>query len=150
MADGVSLYKSNFGITQWTAATLSVTAAAHAGQVIVSDLAATQTATLPAATGSGNSYHFVVKTTKTGDLVIQVTTTDVMTGTALLFADAGDTTVGFATAATSDTVTLDGTTTGGIAGASVKLVDIASGVWHVEVISDASGAEATPFSANVS
>ena len=150
MADGVSLYRTNFGITQWTAATLAVSAAAHAGHTIVSDLAATQTATLPSATGSGNSYSFVVNVTKSGDLVIQVTTTDIMKGHAILFADAGDTVVGFATAATSDTVTLDGTTTGGIAGATVKLTDIKSGVWSVEVVSDASGVEATPFSANVS
>ena len=150
MADGVSLYKTNFSITQWTAATLAVTAAAHCGGTIVSDLAATQTATLPSATGSGNSYSFVVNTTKTGDLVIQVTTTDIMKGHAILFADGGDTVVGFATTATSDTVSLDGTTTGGIAGATVKLTDIKSGVWSVEVVSDASGTEATPFSANVS
>ena len=150
MADGVSLYRTNFGITQWTAATLAVSAAAHAGHTIVSDLAATQTATLPSATGSGNSYSFVVNVTKTGDLVIQVTTTDIMKGHAILFADAGDTVVGFATAATSDTVTLDGTTTGGIAGATVKLTDIKSGVWSVEVVSDASGTEVTPFSAAVS
>lgn len=150
MADGISLYKTNFGITQWTAATLAVTAAAHAGHTIVSDLAATQTATLPAATGSGNEYKFFVKTTKTGSLIIQVANaTDVMSGTAILFADAGDTVVGFATASTSDTVTLTGTTTGGIAGAIVKLTDIASGFWAVEVVSDASGTEATPFSAAV-
>lgn len=145
-----SPYVSNYGITSWTAATLTVTAAAHAGHTIVSDLAATQTATLPAATGSGNRYTFIVKTTKTGDLVIQAASaSDTMTGTALLFADGGDTTVGFATAAATDTVTLDGTTTGGINGAVVKLVDIASGLWHVEVVSDASGTEATPFSAAV-
>lgn len=145
-----SPYVSNYGITSWTAATLTVTAAAHAGHTIVSDLAATQTATLPAATGSGNRYTFIVKTTKTGDLVIQAASaSDTMTGTALLFADGGDTTVGFATAAATDTVTLDGTTTGGINGAVVKLVDIASGLWYVEVVSDASGTEATPFSAAV-
>lgn len=145
-----SPYVSNYGITSWTAATLTVTAAAHAGHTIVSDLAATQTATLPAATGSGNRYTFIVKTTKTGDLVIQAASaSDTMTGTALLFADGGDTTVGFATAAATDTVTLDGTTTGGINGAMVKLVDIASGLWYVEVVSDASGTEATPFSAAV-
>jgi hypothetical protein len=146
-----SPYLSNYGVVTVTDATLSLTAGGHAGQTVVSDLAATQTFTLPAATGSGNKYEVFVKTTKTGDLVIQVASaSDVMSGTAILFADAGDTVVGFATAATSDTITLDGTTTGGIAGAIVKLQDIASGVWRVEVVSDASGTEATPFSAAVS
>lgn len=146
-----SPYVSNYGLTTITGATATITAAAHAGHTIVSDLAATQTLTLPAATGSGNRYKFVVNTTKTGDLVIQVAnSTDIMKGTALLFADGGDTTLGFATAADTDTVTLDGTTTGGIAGAMVELTDIKSGVWHVQVVSDASGTEATPFSAAVS
>jgi hypothetical protein len=145
-----SPYQSNYGITTVTAATLAVTAAAHAGHTVVSNLAATQTFTLPAATGSGNRYDFYVNTTKTGDLVIQVTTTDIMKGYALLAADGGDTAVMFATGATADTVTLDGTTTGGIAGARVKLVDVASATWAVEVVSDASGSEATPFSAAVS
>lgn len=146
-----SPYVSNYGITTVTAATLTITADAHAGQTIVSDLAATQTFTLPAASGSGNRYTVIVKTTKTGDLVIQVANaTDTMTGTATLATDGGDASVIFATAATSDTVTLDGTTTGGIAGASVELVDIASGKWWVRVLSDASGTEATPFSAAVS
>lgn len=146
-----SPYVSNYGLTTVTASTLSITAAAHAGHTIVSDLAATQTFTLPAATGSGNRYKVVVNTTKTGDLVIQVANaTDIMKGTATLLADGGDTVVAFATAADSDTVTLNGTTTGGIAGASVDLIDIKSGVWHVNVKSDASGTEATPFSAAVS
>lgn len=146
-----SPYVSNYGVNQITGATLSITAAAHAGRTLVSDLAATQTFTLPASSGSGNKYEIFVATTKTGDLVIQVANaTDVMAGYALLAADGGDTAVMFATVAASDTATLDGTTTGGIAGAKVKLQDVKSGVWSVEVISDASGTEATPFSEAVS
>lgn len=146
-----SPYVSNYGITSFTAATLTLTPDAYAGQTIVSDLAATQTITLPAATGSGNRYRVVVNTTKTGDLVIEAANaTDIMKGTAVLLADGGDTVVAFATAADTDTVTLDGSTTGGIAGALVELTDIKSGVWHVRVESDASGTEASPFSAAVS
>lgn len=146
-----SPWVSNYGITTVTAASLTITAAAHAGQTIVSNLAGAQTFTLPAASGSGNRYMVIVQTTKTGDLVIQAASaSDIMTGTATLAADGGDTSVVFATAADTDTVTLDGTTTGGIAGASVELIDIASGKWWVRVLSDASGSEATPFSAAVS
>jgi len=134
-----------------TDAAATITADGYAGRTIISRLAATQTFTLPAATGTGHTYDFWVEITKTGDLVIQVANaTDVMKGTAILFADGGDTVVGFATASTSDTVTLDGTTTGGIEGARVTLIDLASGKWGVQVVSDASGTEATPFSAAVS
>ena len=145
-----SRFISNYSNITVTAATLAVTAAAHAGATIVSNLAATQTFTLPAATGSGNRYDFIVNTTKTGDLVIQVTTTDIMKGFAILAHDGGDTVFMSATAADTDTVTLDGTTTGGIAGARCSVRDIASATWYVEVFSDASGTEATPFSAAVS
>lgn len=146
-----SNYHRTYGITLANAATLAVRADAHLGTPIVLDRAAGVTATLPSATGSGNAYEFLVATTVTSNSYkIQVTTTDVMTGSALLLQDAADTVVGFETAATSDTVTLNGTTTGGITGAKVKVTDIASGKWFVEVISAATGTEATPFSAAVS
>jgi hypothetical protein len=138
------------GVTDATAATLTVTAASHAGQTITLNRAAGVAVTLPAASGTGNRYTFVVGTTFTSDGTIKVVTDDIMVGTALLFADGGDTTVGFATAADSDTITLTGTTTGGIAGAVIRLQDIAADTWHVEMVSDASGTEATPFSATVS
>lgn len=147
-----SNYHRTYGLTTADAATLSVNDDAHLGMPIVLNRAAGVTATLPAATGSGNSYRFLVNTTVTSNgYIIQVANaSDTMTGTALLFADGGDTTVGFATAGTSDTITLNGTTTGGIAGAEVLVTDIAANKWHVKVVSDASGTEATPFSAAVS
>lgn len=137
-------------ITNVTAATLAVTEADHEGQTITLNRAGGIAVTLPAATGGGAKYRFVVGTTFTGAATIKVANAnDVMTGTATLLADGGDTVVAFATGATADTVTLDGTTTGGIKGASVELEDIAANLWHVRYISDASGTEATPFSATV-
>lgn len=122
------------------------------GKTIVFNIASGATITLPAAKGTGWKAKFVVHTSITSNAaVIQVANaTDVMTGTAILFADAGDTTVSFNTASTSDTITMDGTTRGGLAGAHVTVEDIASGIFHVSVVSDASGTEATPFSAAVS
>ncbi len=110
--------------------------------------------TLPAATGSGDVYTLQVGTTFTGASTVKVNATpgtDVMQGTAILFADGGDTVVGFATAATADTIDLLGTanSTGGIVGATITLVDCASGIWSVRYVSDAGGTEATPFSATV-
>ena len=141
-----------------TAATLTVDPTSHAGRVITLNRAAGIAVTLPAATGTGNVYTFVVGTTFTSDATIKVASaSDYMIGTALLFQDGGDTTVGFATANTgtvateSDTVDLFDTsnTTGGIKGARVELTDIASAIWHVHYVSDAAGTEATPFKVTV-
>lgn len=143
-----SPYLSNYGVYNWTASTLAVTAGAFAGITIVSNLAATQTATLPAATGSGNVYRFFVKITKTGNLVIQVaSSSDIILGAVGMATDAAGVTI--PTAATSDTITMNGSTTGGLLGSQVVLQDVASGVWAVSGFIVSSGAEATPFSAAV-
>lgn len=143
-----SPYLSNYGVYNWTASTLAVTAGAFAGITIVSNLAATQTATLPAATGSGNVYRFFVKTTKTGNLVIQVaSSSDIILGAVGMATDAAGVTI--PTAAASDTITMNGSTTGGLLGSQVVLQDVASGVWAVSGFIVSSGAEATPFSAAV-
>lgn len=137
-------------ITNATAATLAITEADHEGQTITLNRAGGIAVTLPAATGGGAKYRFIVGTTFTSAGTIKVAnSSDVMTGTAVLFQDAGDTVVGFATGATADTVTLDGSTTGGLKGAHVVLEDIAANLWFVHYVSDASGTEATPFSATV-
>jgi hypothetical protein len=146
-----SEYKPNFGVVAVTAATLTADAAAHGGVPVILDRAAGTTVTLPAASGSGVSFEFIVKTTVTSNshIVRVANASDTMVGVATLFQDAGDTVVGFAAGGTSDTITMNGTTTGGIAGAIVRARDIATNLWAVEVVSDASGTEATPFSATV-
>lgn len=146
-----SEYKPNFGVVAVTASTLTVEPNIYGGVPIVLDRAAGIAVTLPASTGSGVVYEFFLKTTVTSNsTTIKVANaSDVMAGQAVLGQDAGDTVNHFATAASSDTVTWNGTTTGGIAGARCKVIDIAANLWHVEVISDASGTEATPFSATV-
>lgn len=135
-----------------TAATLALTLATHASTTVVANRAAGITMTLPAATGTGAKYKIVVGTTVTSNsLKVQVANaTDVMTGTALFGQDAADTAVLFETAADSDTITLNGSTTGGIKGDIIELEDLASGLWGVTVRGSATGAEATPFSAAVS
>lgn len=138
----------NFGVVEVTASTLTMTAAGHSGVTVVSNLAATQTFTLPAATGSGNVYRIFVQTTKTGDLVIQVASaSDVINGAVAVTTDAAG--VVIPTAATSDTITMNGTTTGGVQGSYVELQDMASGVWGVRGALVSTGVEATPFSAAV-
>ena len=134
-----------------TAATLAVTAAAHAGRTVLLDRAAGQAVTLPAATGTGNSYKFFVLTTITSNsTTIKVAdSTDVMAGVAIVANDSDASASIFETASTSDTITFDGSTTGGIKGATVELQDVATNLWSVRVIGAATGSEATPFSATV-
>ena len=132
-----------------TASTLTVDEATHEGKIITLNRAAGIAVTLPAATGSGGIYRFVIGTTFTSSATIKVTGDDVMTGTAVYLADAGDTTVGFETAADTDTITFNGTTTGGYKGTLVELVDIAADTWYVRVLGSATSSEATPFSATV-
>jgi hypothetical protein len=135
-----------------TAATATVTPSLHAGRTVVLDRAAGQALTLPAATGSGQSYRFFLKTTITSNATtIKVANaTDVMAGLAIVANDGGDTASIFETAADSDTISFNGNTTGGIIGATVEIEDVAAGLFAVRVIGAATGTEATPFSATVS
>jgi hypothetical protein len=146
-------YMSN-GLVAATAASLDLTSAAHAGRTVTIDRAAGMVITLPAATGTGDIYRLIVKTTTAGTTTVKVNATpgtDTMIGNATLYQDAADTVVGFAAGATADTITLyvASSTTGGIAGARLTIQDIAAGLFHVDYISDAGGTEATPFSATV-
>jgi hypothetical protein len=144
-----SPYFSNYGIVTVADATVTITDDAHVGQRVVFNRAAGVTATLPAATGSGNRYEFIGAVDATGNQIIQVTGDDTMAGVAYLGNDSAGASC-FYTAATSDTITLDGSTTGGLKGWRVICDDIAADTWAVLVMSEASGTEATPFSAAVS
>jgi hypothetical protein len=137
-------------ITLTASATLSKKV--HAGTVVNASAAAGMTLTLPASSGDGSRFTVRVKTTVTSNnLIIQVANaTDVMTGYALLAQDSADTAVMFETASTSDTITMNGSTKGGIVGDLIELIDADSGFWQVRVIGSATGTEATPFSAAVS
>lgn len=132
-----------------TASTLAVTAALHAGKTVTLNRAAGITVTLPAASGSGNIHRFFVGTTVTSNAnIIQVTTTDIIQGVLAVTTDVDG--VVFPTAADSDTITMNGSTTGGVIGSHVELEDVASGVWRVSGGLVSTGIEATPFSAAVS
>lgn len=134
-----------------TAATLTATAASHAGRTVLLDRAAGQAVTLPAATGSGNVYRFFVVTTITSNsTTIKVATSaGTMAGVALVANDTDASASLFETAADSDTITFNGTTTGGVRGATVELQDVAPNLWSVRIVGAATASEATPFSATV-
>jgi hypothetical protein len=112
------------------------------------------TLTLPAATGSGARFRFVVNVVNTSSYVFKsVAGTDLMEGLiigASTTDSATDAARTWASAASDDTVTLNGTTTGGAAiGDWVEFEDITSVGWAVRGMVTQSGAEASPFSNTV-
>ena len=71
----------------------------------------------------------------------------------MLYLDEDGTAItGYPTVAASDTITLNGGTTGGIVGDYLEIVDIAADKWHVRGTMRVSAGTnpATPFSATVS
>ena len=95
---------------------------------------------------------FVVSTTVTtnADIVKVANASDSMIGRALACADGGNGVNGFEVASGNDTITLDGTTTGGYVGDTIEIVDIKTNVFLVNAYLNQTGTEATPFSATVS
>jgi hypothetical protein len=135
-----------------TAALLALNASTHGTPAtVVVNRPAGVTLTLPASYGSGAEFDIVVGATITSNnLIVQVANAlDTMTGVCLTAQDAGDTVAGYETAADSDTITMNGSTKGGIKGDRIRLKDIAANVWQVQIICSGTGAEATPFSAAV-
>lgn len=142
-----------------TIGALALTALLHAGRTVVHNEAAGRTYTLPAATGTGNKYRIVVGVTLTSSsLVVAVASgTDYMRGVALFETDdANNVPQTFPTANTgtvateSDTITFNRTTTGlGTIGDFIEVEDIATAVFAIKVVANASGTEASPFSAAV-
>ena len=136
-------------------ATDAITVAEHAGRILLmgevgGDAAATFT--LPAATGSGAEFQFIVSVVNTSNYIIAVAdATDTIDGSVILHQDSANTVVSFNTASDSDTITLNGTTKGGVSiGDEITLIDIATNQYMVKGVLTASGTEATPFSAAVS
>ena len=146
----------------------SLTVATHAGRIVHNDAAGAVTYTLPAFNATADSagagpgpdinnlnnvgatFTIINSITKTGDLVVQVAnSTDVMSGGAFFIDDTSDNVVGFETVAASDTITLNGGTTGGVTYAKIVCTVLASGTWSVSVHTGCTDTPATCFSAAV-
>jgi hypothetical protein len=132
-------------------ASATLTAASNAGRTMNLNVASGATVTLPAASGTGNIYRFFVQTTVTSNsYIIQVANSnDTMAGVAIVANDGGNTASIFETVAASDTITLNGSTTGGILGGTIEIQDVAANKFSVVARGAATGTEATPFSAAV-
>jgi len=145
-----------------TAVGATLTVANNAGKQIYYTSTAAATFTLPAVNSTspsdptdpnqdnnyGATFDFVLSTTVTGNFVVQVANaSDTIVGTAIF--GSGTTALVFSTATASDTITLNGTTTGGVGGATVTATVVGANRYKVNVVSGATGAVATPFSAAV-
>jgi len=147
----------------------SLTVATHAGRIVHNDAAGAVTYTLPAVNATADSavagpgpdinnlnnvgatFTIINSITKTGSLIVQVAnSTDVMSGGAFYIDDTSDNVVGFETVAASDTITLNGGTTGGVTYAKIICTVLGTGLWSVSVHTGCTGSPATCFSAAVS
>lgn len=136
------------GVVATTATTLSVTAASHAGKTIVINSAAPIAVSMPAATGTGNVYKFKIGVAATGTShTISANGTDVTEGIVLALTTSSANVIGYASTATSDSLVLNGTTQGGVAGDLYTWIDAESGVWQVNGVTQATGSTASPFAA---
>lgn len=133
---------------------LTLTAESHAGRWINLDTAAGSTVTLPAASGSRNMYRFRVSVLATSNshIVKVANASDAFEGYAVMSdTDTGSAgSVFMAAAGTSDTITLNRSTTGSVTiGEYIEIEDIATNRFHVRAYLSGTGVVATPFSATV-
>lgn len=121
----------------------------HAGNVVNLNAAAGLTVTLPASNGKGDIYEvFVLTTVTSNNYIIQVAnSTDILAGAVHLTTDIAGTSM--PTSTTSDTITMNGSTTGGLRGTWLRFKDVSTGFWALEGGIICTGIEATPFSAAV-
>jgi len=139
------------GVVDTTATTLTVTQALHGNRTVTVSSAAPVAITLPQATGTGTVYRFQmqVAATATSSTIKVANATDVMQGVSWCLTTASANVVGYGTSATSDTISLNGTTTGGVVGDIVEITDIKTGFFSVKMFASPTGTTATPFSATV-
>lgn len=131
-------------------ASLSLTAA-MSGSAILLNTAAGSTATLPAASGSGNTYKFFVTTTATSNAhkILAASSSDFLNG--IVTGETAGTAKCFASAAATNhsiQMPFAGTQpSGGFIGDWFEFVDVAANLWSVKGMYQAGVTPTTPFSA---
>ena len=140
-------------IVSLAATSLAVTEAAHSDKIIVlNHTRAASTATLPDATGSGAVFRFIVGAVNTSNHVVTVPdANNTLKGSVNILDNDANAQTAYAASGTDDTLTLNGTTTGGQIGDWVELVDIAADTWAIrgQLLVPAGSNVADPFSAAV-
>jgi hypothetical protein len=132
-------------------ATCTLTSA-NSGQTTLLNVAAGSIATLPAATGTGNVYNFVVSATTTGakDAILAASSSDAILG--LISGENAGTGVWFAgSASTYHSLQMPfagSQPNGGFKGDSFSCRDIATNVWECNGTFQAGTTPTTPYSAS--
>jgi hypothetical protein len=138
---------------QAAGATLAVTTAMN-GKAILLDTAAGSVCTLPAATGSGVNYKFIVKTTTTSGAhkILAASSSDFLNG--IVTGENANTAKCFASAAaTNHSIQMPfagSQPSGGFIGDWFEVTDIAVNLWTVKGMYQAGTTPTTPFSAATS
>lgn len=136
------------------AAGASVTLTTASATTVLLNTAAGSVVTLPAATGSGKVFRFVVTTTTTSGAhkILAASSSDFLNGIAIGFT--GSTAKVFASAAATNhsiQMPFAGTQpSGGFIGDWFEFVDVATNLWNVEAHYQAGTTPTTPFSASTS
>lgn len=119
------------------------------GRSLYLNRAAGTAVTLPAATGSGKRYRFIVGTASNANTIATLPTTDVFAGQ-ILINNTGDTSAAtvdaYPTAATSNKISPTTVGGGGTVGDWLEFEDVASGVWQVHGAFQLAVDPVTPFS----
>ena len=137
-------------------ATGAITEVLHEGKILLLGEVggnAAITLTLPAATGGGGIYRFIVSVlnARANGYKIAVVGNDTIDGSVNILDADGTTQAAYAATSTDDTFIMNGTTTGGQIGDWVEFVDIAADQWAVrgQLVCPAGSNIADPFSATV-
>jgi len=130
--------------------TLTVTKALHDGRVILLDQADGSVCTLPAATGLGSRYTFIVSVTVTSNVHSIATDSDsdeFVGHTYQVDTDTSDAIAAYPGIASDnfDLISMNGTTTGGLIGDWIEVIDISTGNWAVRMFTNGNGTVATPI-----
>lgn len=129
--------------------TLTLTAALHTGATILFDTAGGSVVTLPAATATGDCYNFVVSVTVTSNVhsIVVADATDEFVGHINMAEDGANPGLVFsaADAGDNDNVDMNGSTTGGDIGDTLRVCDILTDNWSIEGTVNGTGTEASPF-----
>ena len=126
---------------------------ANTKDTVLLDTAAGTTVTLPASTGDKSVYNVLVSVLATSNshIVKVANTNDVIQGSIWISdTDTAGTTTAFSGNATSDTITLNRSTTGSVTiGEWIQIVDVLAGTYAVTGLLSNTGTGTSPFSATV-
>jgi hypothetical protein len=142
-----------FGDQYAVGSTLTLVRQQHQGRIGRLDTATGSVVTLPAALGSGARFLFIVGVLATSNshIIKVANASDAMQGIIVSMDDTSDNAVAFAAVAgTSDTITLNRSTTGSVTiGEHIEVIDVAVNRFQVRGVISNTGTPATPFSATV-